>query len=85
MSQEQASCECCLAVLAPKTEDRPARANRVVVDPRNLAFLPIVELKLLAYVRAFRDKADALDEGGYIGGADASFLRCIIFAFSHGP
>ena len=47
MGKQQAGCKGRLAVLAPEAEDRPARADRVVVDPLNFALLPVVELKLL--------------------------------------
>ena len=70
MGKQQAGRKCRLAILAPEAEDRPASADRVIVDLLNFALLPVVELKLLPDVLAFRDEANLLDEGNYISGAD---------------
>jgi hypothetical protein len=71
-------------VLAPKAEDRPPGTDGVVVDPFDFALLPIVELKLLPDVPAFRDEANLLDEGNDISGADPR-ITLNFLSLSHGP
>ena len=84
MGKQQAGCKRRFAILAPEAEDRSASTDRVVVDPLNFALLPVVELKLLPDVLAFRDEANLFDEGNYISGADP-FISRTLLALSHGP
>lgn len=60
MSEQQTRRKRRFPVLAPKAEDRPPGTDGVVVDPFDFALLPIVELKLLPDVPAFRDEATSM-------------------------
>jgi hypothetical protein len=62
MHEEQACRERCLAGLPADRNDRSPRAGRVVVDPQDLAFLPVHEHKRLTDERPFGN-AEGLDPG----------------------